>query len=275
MLTGVPPFQADTPHAYLMMHSSVRPKAMRDVNPTVSAPPELEAVILRAREKDRSKRFATAREFAQAIERLMPTLSDAAGAPPPLPLTAEVTDEATRVVPRPNDAATVLSSTNDAVTVATEAPAAPEQVIVEPAKRRPIAAIAAMLVIVLAAAGWLLTQRKSEPAPVVAAAALPQKAKPIEVPVAPAHLGINALPWAKVTNIRNLDNGQEVELQSDLVTPAPIDLAPGRYEVTLSNPNFDEPVKRTVSVEAGRDEMLHVSFTEPNRAKLPDFGGAE
>src|SRR5688500_14698579 len=125
MLTGVPPFQANTPHAYLMMHSSERPKALREVNPSVTAPPELEAVILRSLEKDRNKRFATAREFAQAIERLIPSLSDAAGAPPPLPLEAELTNEATREVPRtPADAATVISIAGDAATIVTEAPVA-------------------------------------------------------------------------------------------------------------------------------------------------------
>src|SRR5713101_8942724 len=51
MLTGVPPFQADTPHSYLVMHASEKPRALRDVNPTVTASPELEATIFRALEK--------------------------------------------------------------------------------------------------------------------------------------------------------------------------------------------------------------------------------
>ena len=88
MLTGVPPFQADTPHAFLMMHAAERPRSLRDANPSVLASPELEALIFRALEKDRTKRFASAREFAQAIERIAPTLDDTAGAPPPLPSTA-------------------------------------------------------------------------------------------------------------------------------------------------------------------------------------------
>ncbi|MDQ3281053.1 MAG: serine/threonine protein kinase [Acidobacteriota bacterium] len=36
MLTGVPPFQADTPHAYLMMHSQQRPKPLREVNQRIA-----------------------------------------------------------------------------------------------------------------------------------------------------------------------------------------------------------------------------------------------
>src|SRR5436190_8688663 len=68
MLTGVPPFQADTPHAYVMLHASERPKALREVNPNVTDSPELERIIFKALEKDRRKRFANAREFAQALE---------------------------------------------------------------------------------------------------------------------------------------------------------------------------------------------------------------
>jgi hypothetical protein len=84
-------------------------------------------------------------------------------------------------------------------------------------------------------------------------------------------LGINAFPWANVTSIRNLDSGQNVAI-STLVTPAPVDLAPGRYEVTLSNPQFRQPITRTVAIAAGEDETLNVTFRDPASATLPDFG---
>jgi eukaryotic-like serine/threonine-protein kinase len=74
MLTGAAPFQAETPHGYLMLHASEAPRP---------ATPELEALIFRALEKDRSKQFATARDFAQALEATLPALSDAPGAPAP------------------------------------------------------------------------------------------------------------------------------------------------------------------------------------------------
>src|SRR3954449_500869 len=96
MLTGVPPFQADTPHRYLMLHASEPPKPLQQTNPTTTASPELEALIFRALEKDRNKRFATAREFAKAIEALIPTLGDKPGALPVLPAAAELTAEPTR-----------------------------------------------------------------------------------------------------------------------------------------------------------------------------------
>ncbi len=100
MLTGVPPFQADTPHAYLVLHSSERPRALREVNPSVTASAELEALLFRALEKKRSNRFATAREFAQALQRILPSLDDTPGAPPPPPPAVEVTAEPTRLAAR-------------------------------------------------------------------------------------------------------------------------------------------------------------------------------
>ena len=270
MLTGVPPFKADTPHAYLMMHASEQPKPMRDVNPGVTAPPELEALILRALEKDRNKRFATAREFAQALERLAPMLADAPGAPPPVPATAEVTNEATReanllsptVVSVAGDAPTVVTTTpgNRALDRPT-IPVGPP--IPEPRSRTPWLTIAAVIALVVAIGAWMLTRDRE----------VVDDKKPDVAPVA-AHLGINAFPWGTIESIRNLDNGQTIEIPSNLVTPTPIDLAPGRYEVRLSNPNFSAPITRTVSIAAGADQTLNVHFSDPSSATLPDFGGA-
>ncbi len=282
MLTGVPPFQADTPHAYLMMHASERPKALCETNPGVAAPPELEALIFRALEKDRAKRFATARDFAQAIERIAPLLSDAPGAPPPVPANAEVTNEATRAVPRfSSDASTVLSIARDAPTVETPAPgvggaagfSAPVNELRSegrPEGRRSVGFVIAAILVIAVAAGWMLLRDKRE---LEKPAAQPLKASTI-VPVAPGHLGINAFPWAKVTSIRNLDNGENIDIGPQLVTPAPVDLAPGRYEVILVNPDFAKPITRTVSIAAGEDEMLNVQFSDPASAMLPDFDGA-
>src|SRR6266849_477510 len=97
MLTGVPPFQADTPHAYLMLHSSEKPRALVEVNPSMPSSPALEALIFRALEKDRKKRFASAREFACATEEIEPSLNDQIGASRPLPRAVEVTEEPTKV----------------------------------------------------------------------------------------------------------------------------------------------------------------------------------
>lgn len=279
MVTGVPPFQADTPHAYLMMHAQQRPKKLQECNPHVAVVPELEAIIFRALEKDRKQRFATAREFANAVDQIAPMLSDAAGAPPPLPAAAEITDEATRVVPREGeqDASTVMTREVEAieatlVTAGSEPLAAliPPEEPVQSGRLMKVA-IAAAAAILISLGAWL-GLRERQP---VGAKPAPQLIEARAVPAAPsqARLAINAFPWANVTSIRNLDTGDAVPIGNPLVTPAPVDLPPGRYEVTLSNPRFSKPITRTVSLSSGTDEMLTVQFTDPGAVSLPDFGG--
>jgi hypothetical protein len=293
MLTGVPPFQADTPHAYLMLHSQTRPRAIREANPRAPASPELEALVFRALEKDRTQRFATAREFGQAIDAIAPQLSDAGGAPPPLPAIAEVTNEATRVADRvreAHDAATVVSIAQDAPTIASKVPVTkktldrrgsePAPVEAAPKRRGAMFAIAAIVLIALGIGGWMMTRNTLNAPPVAVRTQPPVQASTVSLPsqetvaAQPGRLGINAFPWANVTSIRNLDNGQDVDLAPTLLTPTPVDLPPGRYEVTLANPQFAKPITRTVAITAGADETLNVTFRDPASAALPDFGAA-
>jgi len=312
MLTGVPPFQADTPHAYLMMHSQTRPRSLREVNPKAVVTAELEAIVFRALEKDRNRRFGSARELAHALDAIAPRLSEKAGAPPPLPASSEVTDEATRVADRPRakpDDATVMSVERDALTVALGAPAGKKTLdrrggtedavrIDEPSqagapRRRGLGmfAVAAIVLIALGVAGWLMLQK----APVPASGAPQMRASTVSLPtqeprgsaptapssaIAPTNLsaptkgrlGINAFPWATVTAIRNLDRGTNVAIASNLVTPTPVELDPGRYEVTLANPQFPEPITRTITIAAGEEQTLNATFRDPAAASLPDFG---
>jgi hypothetical protein len=121
----------------------------------------------------------------------------------------------------------------------------------------------------IAIGGAAMLRNRSEP-PTVA----PRRVEASIVAIAPGHLGINAYPWANVTSIRNVDSGRPVTLKAPLVTPAPIDLAPGRYEVTLSNPAYSEPIVKTVEVKAGRDQLLHVPFADASRLALPNLAGA-
>ncbi len=301
MLTGVPAFIADTPHAYLLKHASEQPKALREANPSVVAVPQLEALIFRALEKDRKKRYATAREFAQEIERVAPGLPDAPGAPPPLPPTADVTSEGTRPMTRVPSTApeepTVARSTQEELTVATAVPliavgktldrvdAYREETgspFVDPSAepgtggaRWPLYA-AAVLVAALAAAGWIFT--RDRPPPDLGGVQDPRlttsATAPPVIPQGQGHVGVNAFPWANVTSVRNLDDAQVVDIGSDVVTPAALVLAPGRYEVTLSNPNFPKPISRTITVVEGRDASLSVTFSDPASAVVPDFGGS-
>lgn len=100
MLTGTPPFVAEGPQQYYMQHARETPKPMLIVNPSIADAPALEALIFRALEKDRGKRFATAREFANALQAILPQLpDDAADAQPTLALQVELPTE--RLTPPP------------------------------------------------------------------------------------------------------------------------------------------------------------------------------
>jgi serine/threonine-protein kinase len=288
MLTGVAPFQAETPHGYLMMHASERPRALRAVNPSVTASPELEFLIRKSLEKDRSKRFATAREFAHALEVLVPSLDNTGGAAVPAstlerPLPEEATVRTPKVDPNAVTVATSDISTrstqltdagfSDALTVVT----AIEAQLPRAQNRRRSALLAIggiAATVALLSGGALFMQRKQNAALPPAAASRPvaTTASMIVPAASTGRLAIHAFPWANVTEVRNIANGQTLAVDSALQTPAPLDLAPGRYEVTLSNPNFRKPITRTVEVAAGREEMLTVQFANAETASLPPFG---
>ncbi|MRG58935.1 Stk1 family PASTA domain-containing Ser/Thr kinase [Agromyces sp. CFH 90414] len=66
MLTGRPPFRGDTPVAVAYQHVSEKPVKPSTVNPRVS--PALDVVVMKALEKDRTRRYQTAAEFRDDVE---------------------------------------------------------------------------------------------------------------------------------------------------------------------------------------------------------------
>jgi tetratricopeptide (TPR) repeat protein len=69
MLTGRRPFQCDDLVKLLAMQITAQAPRFAEVAPDVRIAPELESVVMRGLEKDRTQRFATAGEFRVAIER--------------------------------------------------------------------------------------------------------------------------------------------------------------------------------------------------------------
>ena len=67
LLCGRLPFDGDSALALLRAHADAAPPPPRSINPAMSA--ELEAVLLKALEKDPAKRFASARELSEALGR--------------------------------------------------------------------------------------------------------------------------------------------------------------------------------------------------------------
>jgi serine/threonine-protein kinase len=68
LLTGRVPFTADTFMGILTKHMFEVPEAPSAVCPTNPIPPEAEAIVLKALQKDKNYRFQSMREMAEAIE---------------------------------------------------------------------------------------------------------------------------------------------------------------------------------------------------------------
>lgn len=103
LVAGAPPFQDETPHQYILSHAKKAPRPLRVVNPRLDNAPELEAVIFKALEKDREKRFSSAREFAKALEQIIPVLTDVpATTDRTIAMTYPGGGDATEVTPSPH-----------------------------------------------------------------------------------------------------------------------------------------------------------------------------
>jgi hypothetical protein len=230
---------------------------MREINPTVPDAPQLEALIFRALEKDRTRRFRTAREFADELERILPTLPETGGAAQ-IPVATEVTDEATRVASA--NVETVLTKS-----IERSADFRPPG----RAEARPTLFIAIGAIVAVLVAGFAVFNRHHDE-PVV------PKPKPVTasaiVPITRGRVAVNAFPWGEITEVRNSESGQSIDIGPNFFTPAQLDLAPGRYEVTLRNPQFPTAITKPVEVTSDRDATLDVQFRDPASAPLPDFG---
>jgi serine/threonine-protein kinase len=70
LLTGRVPFICDTQFDVLLAHLTAVPRPPIELNERI--PPELNALVLTALEKDPARRFASAKAFAEALQRLSP-----------------------------------------------------------------------------------------------------------------------------------------------------------------------------------------------------------
>src|SRR6266566_3939876 len=84
MLTGVRPFTSNSVMSVLMKQLNEQPRPLREINPRIS--PQLESAVLRALEKDPSRRYQRPIDFLQALRRAeMP--GDVAGSVTAMPTT--------------------------------------------------------------------------------------------------------------------------------------------------------------------------------------------
>lgn len=83
MLTGVQPFEGDSPLAVILKHVHDQPPSIRAVNPDL--PPALDDVIQRSMAKDPQDRFPSGRSFIQALRKSLKTIPAGDVSPEPVP----------------------------------------------------------------------------------------------------------------------------------------------------------------------------------------------
>jgi serine/threonine protein kinase len=72
LVTGKLPFPKCRPMEYISHHINTDPIPITDRTPTVNLPDKLNPIIAKALEKDRDKRYQSAREFADALKTILP-----------------------------------------------------------------------------------------------------------------------------------------------------------------------------------------------------------
>jgi serine/threonine-protein kinase len=272
MLTGHPPFMAMSPHDFLVAHSTEKPRPLGEANAELEGFAALEPVVMRALEKDREKRFASARELRLALEALRGELADRPGfgfeqlvrtevTPLPLggtapgPLAGPLATIRVEGAADSHDAPTLLETQPAPGAFETERAAAP-------ARRRVGPIVAAAALVLLAAAGAMyLRQKAGAPAGSVEIAGSTAAA---------STLAVDAFPWGEIVSVRDLSTGTLVKTGT-LTTPATIDLPAGRYEVIVRNPAYANLLTQQVTVEGGETRRVHVEFAEAAMASMPEL----
>jgi hypothetical protein len=205
MLTGLLPFPGSTAQTSMIMRLTERPKTLADMKPDASWPPELQAVMDKALQREASERYATAREFGRALVAAVETMpvrpSGAAGT---------VVMEAT---PAAIDTRANAPSRPDAITAVAEAKkrrATVEAAGETPAKSRMPLLVGGALLAAAVVGGVLFMQRSGKsgaptgPAATTGAAttaATPPAGSPpavqqAAVPVSSGGVGVAATPSA-------------------------------------------------------------------------------
>ena len=88
LLTGRPPYEAKSPHEYFLHHARELQRTTVSLPPQLPGSSALAAALEKALERNRNDRFASARDFANAleeIEKTLPVAADTATMMTPLP----------------------------------------------------------------------------------------------------------------------------------------------------------------------------------------------
>ncbi len=167
------------------------------------------------------------------------------------------------------DEATVMENLGAAAPTAVEqkwAPQAAEPTVIErkiaPKKSNTamIAAIAAVVVIAIVV-GVVVMMKKQTPATVAtntASGTQVTTTAPAPIAAGKGQLLLSAAPWGDIEKIVGSDQKSVALSDEESSTPARIDLAPGKYTVTLAGPSGTKTVD--VNIEAGKNTKQNVDM---------------
>lgn len=267
LLTGRPPFVAQSPQKYLMLHTTENPAPLAEIEPGLARMEALQSVVFRALRKKRADRFHDAGEFRRALEAILDTLPEITevetlAGTTPIPTRAAdghgVGFEKWLLAPEP--AMNTTATTVDEEVL--------PGVLPEPGSRRKdatlYAAIAALLILAIAVVAYFVRGRAGGDDLVAA--------KPEAGTVQPAGgtLAVNAYPWAEITRISEVGGGKNV-LTARAVTPAALTVSAGEYEIEAVSPQSGETVVERVKVDANGRAVVMLQFKNSQPAGLPDF----
>jgi len=172
MLDGRPPFEATSPHDYLLIHSKETQFRPLSLPAELPGSTDLQGVMKRALERDRDKRYATAADFASVLEAVEKTL------PGPLDTTIETNMPVAPAAPAAGDKTAIAApfrvtepAAPTAIQTAPDEKLVAPKTIMEPKKQLPLAVLGTMIGVLLLAIIVLLVvliRRATHPSTTVA-----------------------------------------------------------------------------------------------------------
>jgi eukaryotic-like serine/threonine-protein kinase len=166
LLTGRPPYEAKSPHEYFLHHAREIPMNTVELPANLPGSDVLQQILQKALARNREERFASAHDFAMALEGIEGTMPDTTSGTVAMPLDSDATwrpSDAARetalgsgrtpaagVVPAPAPAAVTAVVPQAAETVRTPLPSVGSY---GPRKRNPAIAIVAVLALLVAVGG--------------------------------------------------------------------------------------------------------------------------
>ena len=284
MLTGKPPFEATSPHQYILHHSRDTTVPPLDLS-KIPGGTWMQEVLAKALERDRDKRFATAREFSDVLETVklkLPTQEDEtvripAAAGPAAPTLR------TPLPAAPTAAGTIRTAPPappSAPSPAPPPPAAPT--IIERAPRGNNTALAvflAVLVVIVAAAAFAVwhfwprrtaTVAANATAPAATATAAPRSSNPATatVDVAPPTATVAAPAAAPQTVVETESTAAKTTELAAATPPKKTPAVTAEHHTTTSaapQPNPQPPPE-----VAAADIDATATFTEGNDSSRND-----